>query len=211
MKLQKFILCAAVALTAFGVSLGLLEIGSYLRAAVQPAKREVQSVRPIPAPTAILQSAEVVKAPEITPPEVSNSDADDASCEFDEEGDYVLVGESPKGFEDFDFLSIVTTFYNSKTEKVIPIKPYGWIQTTKKFSTSWLGITGKRISFITQARKGVSYKFDGKFVDEKLKLKDENGEEYTEQVLLKGRLTKWRSGVKIAESKVRFAEKSCGC
>jgi hypothetical protein len=56
----------------------------------------------------------------------------------------------------------------------------------------------------------VSYQFDGKFVDEEIKLKDEYGEEYTETVYLKGRLTKWRDGKKIAEAKVRFGI-SHGC
>ena len=77
---------------------------------------------------------------------------------------------------------------------------------TKRFEFSWLNIANKRISFVTQSKKGVSYQFDGKFVEEEIKLKDENDEEYTEKVVLKGRLTKWRDGKKIAESKVKFSE-----
>jgi hypothetical protein len=41
-------------------------------------------------------------------------------------------------------------------------------------------------------------------------LKDSSGEEYSVDAVLKGRLTKWRNGVKIAEAKVKFAM-SHGC
>jgi hypothetical protein len=210
MKLQKIILCVAVALTAFGASLGLLEIGRYISAFFQPTKAEVKLIKPLPSPSVVYAPPIVeFKQPVFTPPEVSNSDEEE-TCEFDEEGDYSLIGDKPKGFEDLSEMSIVTNFYNSKTDKVIPIKPYGWIWMTKKFKFSWLNIANKRISFVTQSKKGVSYQFDGKFVEEEIKLKDENDEEYTEKVVLKGRLTKWRDGKKIAESKVKFSE-SCGC
>ena len=50
MKLQKIILCVAVALAACGASLGLLEIGNYLRTAFEPVRTDVK-LKPVPAPT----------------------------------------------------------------------------------------------------------------------------------------------------------------
>jgi hypothetical protein len=205
MKFQKIIMCIAVALTAFGASLGLLEIGRYISAFFQPTKAEVKLIKPIPSPVFYQPPIVKFEQPVVSPPEVSDSKLEE-TCEFNQQGNYVIIGENPKGFEDFSYFSIVTTHYDSKTDKLIPIKPYGWIELTKKFNLSWLNFTGKRISFVSQAKKGVSYQLDGKFVNEEIKLKDEDGEEYTEQVVLKGRLTKWRDGKKIAEAKVKFSE-----
>jgi hypothetical protein len=210
MKLQKIILCVAVALTAFGASLGLLEVGSYLRAAFQPDKREAQTVRPIPAPTAIIQTlaAEPIKAPETTPPEVSNSVEDDASCDIVETGDYALYGKAPKGFEDFDTLNITARVYTDDYPDGIAVKPQGALFMKKEFRFSRTNINVKRISFVTKSRQGVSYQFDGKFVEEKVTYKQ--NEEHEQTIVLKGRLTKWLNGVKTAEAKVRFLE-MCGC
>lgn len=212
MKLQKIVLCVAVALTAFGASLGLLEIGSYLRAAFQPLKAEIKPLRPIPVPTVIYRQPvpEIKEEPETTPPEVSNSDEDDASCGFDETGDYALYNVPPKGFEDFDTLSIVTTVYSDKYPDGIAVKPQGSLMMKSEFKFSRTNINDKRISFVTESKKGVSYQFDGKFVDEIVKQKTDDGEEYEQTIVLKGRLTKWLNGKKTAEAKVKFLE-MCGC
>lgn len=210
MKLQKIILCVAIALTAFGASLGLLEIGRYVGDFFQPLKTEVRTTRPIPAPTVVYVSPDVeFKQPVFTPTE-ENKTEEKEYCKFDETGDYALLDENPKGFKDFDYLTIITRDYNNDSENGIPIKPKGAVWTKKEFKFTWINITGKQISFLTQTKKGVSFQFDGKFVDEKLKMKDANGEEYTETIVLKGRLTKWHNGKKIAEAKVKFTE-MCGC
>lgn len=204
MKLQKIILCAAVALAAFGFSLGLFELGSYLRTALYPAKTEFKIKPPIPASPVVYQSPVVEsKQAEYTPPETSISDE---VCEWNETGDYSLLDENPKGFEDFETLSIVTRIYSEKYPNGIAVKPQGSIQTSQReFKFTWINITGKRISFVTETKKSVSYQFDGKFV-EKIQPTDEEND-YPE---LKGRLTKWLSGKKIAESKVEFGI-MCGC
>ncbi|MEP6904357.1 MAG: hypothetical protein ABJA66_21750, partial [Actinomycetota bacterium] len=149
------------------------------------------------------------KQPITNHPEI-NSQTEKESCDWGETGEYSIIGQNPKGFEDFDSLSITTNDYDEKLAKIIPVKPTGLIQTTKEFKFTWLNIANKRISFITQTKKGLSYQFDGKFIRQEIKLKDESGEEYTEYVLLSGHLSKWRSGVKIAEAKLKFTE-FCGC
>jgi len=209
MKLQKIILCVAVSLTAFGASLGLLEIGNYLRTAFQPSKVEIKPPEPF-AP--IVYAPE--RIPEIKPPVAEADPAIEPAEEpfdYGESGDYYIIGKNPKGFADFENLAITTHDYSEKLEKAVRIKPTGSLVMKKEFKFSWINITNKRISFVTQTRKGISYQFDGKFIEEvEVKLKDDNGEEYTDYVVLKGRLTKWRNGIKIAEAKVRFAL-SHGC
>lgn len=209
MKLQKIILCIAIALTAFGASVGLLEIGGYLRGVFQPVRVEIKQVRPVAAPTIVYQLPVV----EYKQPEgLADSDqpAEDEYCKFRATGDYTILGQNPKGFEDFDYLSVITSEYDEKSDKNIAVKPKGLIKTKIEFKFTWINIANKKISLVTRAKKGVSYQFDGKFVDEEATLKDENGNDYTEQVFLKGRLTKWLNGKKIAESKVKFSV-MCGC
>lgn len=205
MKLQKIILCAATALAAFGFSLGLFELAGYIRTTFQPAKTEFQIKKPIP-PSPVVYQPPVVETtqPEITPPETSVSEE---VCEWNETGDYGLLDDNPKGFEDFQTLSIVTRVYSEKYPNGIAVKPQGSVQTSKReFKFTWINITGKRISFVTEAKNGVSYQFDGKFVDND----QPSDEDYEGVMILKGRLTKWLNGKKIAEAKVEFVE-MCGC
>jgi len=214
MKLQKIILCVAVALTAFGASLGLLEIGNYIRTAFQPLKAEVKSIEPIVSPVYAPERIPDFKPPVFTPTAEANpeEEPEEELEDWGETGDYYIVGNKPKGFADFDWVSIVTNVYNEKLGKAVAVKPSGSIvtNTDKEFKSSWINIADKRISLVTKTRKGISYQFDGKFVEEEeIKVKVD-GEEFTETVVLKGRLTKWRNGIKIAEAKVRLAM-SHGC
>lgn len=217
MKLQKIILCVAVALTAFGASLGLLEIGNYIRTALQPLKAEVKTIEPIVSPVYAPERIPEFKPPVFTPVAEADPAIEPAEEPFDygESGDYYIIGENPKGFADFENLAITTHDYSEKLEKAVRVKPTGSLVMKKEFKFAWINILtdrkSKRISFETQARKGISYQFDGKFIEEEeIKYKNANGEEFTDYVVLKGRLTKWRNGVKIAEAKVKLAM-SHGC
>jgi hypothetical protein len=217
MKLQKIILSAAVATTAFGVSLGLLELGRYFAGGFsRDVKNDVKnSIKPLASPVPF-QTPEPVWTPsprgygEAFGGLVVQKSPDEESCKWGETGDYKIIGAPPKGFEDVDYLSVVTNDYDEKTGEVVAVKPYGALQTTEEFSFSWLNLTNKRISFVTQVHKGVSYQFDGKFVREELKTSGEGDDEVSEYILLKGRLAKWRNGIKIAEAKLKFTE-ICGC
>jgi hypothetical protein len=211
MKLQKLILCAAIALTAFGASLGLLEIGRYAVTAFEPLKVEVKPLEPMQKPFVYPPRIRDAAPPVLTTTAENEPEPEEEPEDWGETGDYYIVDEKPKGFKDFETLSIVDREYNEKLAKVVSVKPNGSVVTeNKEFKFSWININGKRISLVTQTKKGVSYQFDGNFVDEEIKLENDDGEEYTETVYLKGRLTKWRDGKKIAEAKVRMSI-SHGC
>jgi len=204
MKLQKYILCAAIALTAFGASLGLLEIGAYLRSAFAPVNFAVKEPKLLAAPVVYPQNIPDFKQAEPAPPVESEPEAEPE--DWGKNGYYYIIGDEPQGFKDFQQLELTTHEWNEKTEKPVAVKPYGEMTANeKKFKLSWLNITGNRISFITRERRGVSYQFDGRFIDaEEVKYKTADGEEYTDAAYLKGRLTKWKNGKKIAEAKVKF-------
>ena len=127
--------------------------------------------------------------------------------EFDAGGDYYMVGKLPKGFEEFDSLSILTNEYkpNAKGDyEPIPIPPEGSLFTNKDFKFSRINISNRQISFVTESVKGISYKFTGAFLEEKdfYTIKDET-------VVLKGQLIKMKDGKKMAESKVKFGYLDC--
>lgn len=206
MKLQKIILCAAALLTAFGASLGLLEIGSYLSAAFEPLKVEFKLPEPIASPVyaparRIAETKTPVPAPTAAP------ETAQAPEDWIEDGYYYIIGDRPKGFAGFDYIRLDTHVYNKELNKFVPVKPSGWIGTEKEFfDLSRVNITNKRISLVSSTQKGISYQFDGKFIEgEEVKAKYRDGSgEYTDTVILKGRLTKWRRGVKIAEAQVKL-------
>jgi hypothetical protein len=205
MRLQKIIMCAAAALTGFALSVVLLEIGSYLYSELQPLKLNVSNVEPIPIAT---YQPPVIKK---EPPKTSE-DKKYVHKEFSEPGEdgyYYIIGtpameNKPKGFKDFDYFHLVTYRIEEKTYKRVPVKPNGWFSTNISFNFARLKISGKKISFTTETQKGVFYQLEGRFVDETITVKDSYGKDYTDTVAIKGLLTKWKNGVKIAEAKVNF-------
>lgn len=205
MKLQKIILCVAAGLTAFGASVGLLEIGRWCAAAFAPLKIELRKPELLSAPVVYPQNIPDFKLPADTPPAEETAAAEEPE-DWGENGYYYIIGDAPKGFEDFAHLELRTHEWDEKLEKPVAAKPRGELWTEEnEFKLSWLNLTGRRISLITRERKGVSYQFDGKFIEaETVKYKYKNGEENYDDAFLKGRLTKWRNGKKIAEANVKF-------
>lgn len=212
MKLQKYFLCLAVALAAFGLSLGLIDIGRYLRTAFSAeAKKEeparTLTVEEITYPPRVVES-EISQVAEQPSPVIESEE--NTAPEFYPDGDYYIIGDLPKGFKDFETLSIVTVNYVKASEEdnyqYVPIVPKGFVEAKKEFNFTRINIANKQIAFETEAKNGISYQFFGEFVEEEeIKIKAKDGEEYTEYAVLKGRLKKMRDGKKIAESEVKLA------
>ena len=196
---------AAAALTAFAASVGLLEIGSYLYSAWQPSRLNISNIEPVP--IAVYPLPEIEKEQSQTP-----EDEKYVHREFSEPGEdgyYYLIGtpairNKPKGFKDFEHFHLSTYRIEEKIYKRIPVKSNGFVYTNRPFDFARLKISGKQLSFTTETENGVFYRLEGKFVDEIITVKDSDGEDYTDTVALKGLLTKWKNGVKIAEAKVNF-------
>lgn len=195
----------AITLTTLGASLGLLEIGAYIRAAFQPLKIELKRFEPIqppvyaPVPTGDFMPATEAMTEERVP--VAEADTEDTGVN----GDYFIIDDRPKGFKDFEQLTIQDRDWDEKAGKVMPIKPRGIvIAEDDLIDLSRVKITGKRVSLATEKHRAISYRFEGEFIDEIDELKDENGDFYKTHVYLKGRLTKLKDGKKIAEANVRF-------
>jgi hypothetical protein len=229
MRFQKYILCAVVALTAFGVAVGLLDIGGFFTNFFRTKEPEVKAVEPV----AEKKTADLY---ETLPPEVtvvpsgegfgtgdgkgtiepkSDENSEKTEPEFCPDGEFYFAGDSPKGFKDFKSLTIQTKDYEQVSEENDyegePIPPKGYIfgNKNREFNFVRVSISPKQLSFETEAIKGVSYKFTGKYVDEEIKVKKDYGYEYTELVEIKGTLIKMRDGKKIAEIEAKFARGGC--
>lgn len=213
MKLRIYALRVAVALTAFGLCVGLFEIGRYLTADSQPKTEEVRMVQPVEKELPAILPPEVAVFPpgvEQTPTISPTETEEKTVYEFDGGNDYYIIGKLPKGFRDFENLSIVTRDYENASEEnnyeAVPIPPKGSFLTKKEFNFTRIKIANKQIAFETEAKKGVSYQFVGEFIEEEaIEVIDKDGNEYTDSAVLKGRLKKMRDGKKIAESEVKFA------
>lgn len=220
MNLRFFAYRLAAALTAFALGVGIFNAGQYLQSFFQTTEtattveRETLSVPARPAPTVVFEISEprgygyaVVEAPAAT---------EEKEPAFNPDGDYYIVGILPKGFKDFNDLSVTTRDYENASEENnyegAPIPPEGFIYAGKKFEFKRININGKQISFETETIKGISYKFVGEFivdVEEVIKYRDANGNKIAESAMLKGRLTKMRDGKKTAEIKAHFAAGGC--
>jgi hypothetical protein len=213
MKFRIYALRVAVALTAFGLSLGLFEIGRFLTADSQPKTEEVKTTQPVEKELPAILSPEVAVFPpgvEQTPTISPTETEEKTVYEFDGGNDYYIIGKLPKGFRDFENLSIVTRDYENASEEnnyeAVPIPPKGFFLTKKEFNFTRIKIANKQIAFETEAKNGVSYQFVGEFIEEEaIEVKDKDGNEYTDSAVLKGRLKKMRDGKMIAESEVKFA------
>lgn len=208
MKIQRFVLRGAVALAAFGASVGLIELGNYVRTAfVSPKlKAETKRIELVREPPVYVHGE--FKLPVVAAEPETTPDAPYVN-EYGNNGEYYLIGKEPEGFEDFGWLSFTERDWDETLNRVVAVKPSGSINTNREFEFSRVNVTGKRIAAVTKTVKGISYQFDGKFVDEEIRLKSRNGEYFTTHVSLKGRLTKWRNGKRIAEAKVKFEMGGC--
>jgi hypothetical protein len=213
MKLRIYALRITVALTTFGLCVGLFEIGRCLTADSQPKTEEASTDQPVEKELPDVLPTEVTVFPphvEQTPTIYPTGTEEKTEYEFDAGNDYYIIGKLPKAFRDFENLSIVTRDYENTSEENnyegVPIPPRGFFLAKKEFDFTRINIANRQIVFETEAKKGVSYQFVGEFTDEEaIESKDKDGYEYTEYAVLKGRLKKMRDGKKIAESEVKFA------
>ena len=132
---------------------------------------------------------------------------------FDPEGNYHILGDLPKGFEDFTNFTINNKNFDVDEEdenwgKLIA--PTGFVDA-KTESTELISISigSGKLQFKTKSAKGISYEFRGEFLVK--------GNFYTldsEDKVLKGILTKMQTGKKKVKAEVTFGwflKTYCSC
>lgn len=211
MKIRIYFLRLAVAVAAFVFGISIFGVGQYFQSVFQTKQQKIESAAPVKVEQITIEeliypprNVEEVKTP-ISEQTVSNTESEEkAEYKFDAGGDYYIIGDLPKGFKDFDTLSITTKNYESASKENnwqgISIPPEGFVLTKKEFKFARINIADKQIAFKTETKKGISYRFVGKFIDEEeIKLG-----EYSDYAVIEGSIIKMHDGKKIAESKVKL-------
>jgi hypothetical protein len=112
---------------------------------------------------------------------------------FNPDGAFWIMGDAPKGFEDFGGINL-----NSNRNRRLPAAGVDINGRTLKFKT--LSISRDRLVFTTEAVRGISYGFKGKF----LRGGTFAAQDLTDVAVLEGTLTKFSKGQSVAESKMKF-------
>jgi len=125
--------------------------------------------------------------------------------EFNPRGDYFIVGRRPKGFREFDCLELAVD--HEKASGVIFIQSYENQTYSAHYAVSGL-VTNKRLTFVVTpvSEDALEYRFDGYFLRGGV-LSDAG----KNRAVLKGRLSKSKGGVRIAEDEVKFRIEYLGC
>ena len=125
--------------------------------------------------------------------------------EFNPRGDYFIVGRRPKGFREFDCLELAVD--HEKASGVVFIQSYDNQTYDAHYAVSGL-VTNKQLTFVVTpiSEDALEYRFDGYFLRGGV-LSDAG----KNRAVLKGRLSKSKGGVRIAEDEVKFRIEYLGC
>lgn len=208
MKIKIYLFRFVVASAAFILSLVFFNLWQNAESVAQNNKPEAVVIQPpieseipmMPSSAKEMPIVETTSAPD-------SKEADE--YEFDAGGNYYIfsyaseVKPLSKPFEEFNEISITTFEYAAENDyNGTPIPPKGYVFAKRKYKFSRINIANRQIAFETEAKKGISYKFVGKFVDSSQRSEDDYAD-------LEGQLIKMRDGKKIAETKVRLAADRC--
>jgi hypothetical protein len=223
MKLKNFLYRLAAILTAFALGVGFFNAAQYLQTFFQ--EPEIETVETVVKRETLIfpprvEPASLIEAKLYAQPEPIADSKEEREVKFSADGVYDIIGNLPKEFKDYISLDITTRSYEdvAAENRYVgdPIPPEGSLSTSEKsskdvtFDFKRINIADKQIAFETETKKGVSYKFVGEFInEEKIEYKTAKGYEQTQYAVLKGRLTKWRDGKKIADIEAYFSEGGC--
>ena len=171
--------------------------------------QRILATKPHVKPAAKIQAIEPVAVVKVeTPPPISpalptpNLILDYDPSKFYPAGCYQLIGNTPKGFTEFNSLELVTgEIYG---------RPTGAITVYTQFDAEFEGeslvfglVTPRHLYFLTSPsiKERFQYRFDGEFVRGGYMVSDvPEG-----KAVIKGKLTKLKDGKKIAEAMVKFS------
>lgn len=140
--------------------------------------------------------------PQLAEPEVV---FDYNPADFNPRGDYFILGRKPKEFREFDCLEIAVDEDRISGRVLFSTYANGEYDGVDAISGV---VTKERISLVAKPRyeEAVGYRFEGEFLRE-----GELWRAGKSQAVLKGRLTKIKGGVTIAEAVVKFRIEYLGC
>ena len=214
--MKKSILCFAAGLTALALGLGIFYAGEFLvsffqnseQETIETVKAEENAPKEIPVEELIFPKASAKAETEETKAETEDQTDESIAYGFDPSGEYYLIGGLNKSFEEMHGLFIKTMEYKDdpETKQWIQeaVTPEGNIynKAGKELKFVRLFISEKHISFETASKNGISYRFEGKFVENKEV--EYNGE--TDAAVIEGILIKLKNGKEIVRRIAHYGE-----
>ena len=207
MKVKTYLFRFAVAFTAFIFGISFLYVGQYFQSVFSTDKHRLTKIvkaKNITFPQPIVE--------QLHTPVIEESPAPDSEenteNEFDASGDYFNISDTKrKGLKELWEITIKTSddvISEENDYKGNPIAPEGFVFTRarKEFKFTRINIGNKQITFQTETKKGINYKFVGKFLDEEKSNKLDFAD-------IEGRLITMQNGKKITEVKLRLRRSRC--
>ncbi|HXG86020.1 MAG TPA: hypothetical protein VNI84_18515 [Pyrinomonadaceae bacterium] len=203
------IIRAIIAVVTFSIGIGFVSIFTANRHIEPVSVPEVQKVQPVS-----------LFLPESSEPAYSTQPAlefafDYDPKEFNPRGNYYILGQKPKDFREFDFFMLVTEETDGKAwgSAALGTKYFGKNEEYHIISgngeyTGEGSVTKERLVFVASpiSDEDFEFRFDGRFLKSgRISKAGKN------QAVLKGKLTKLKNGVKIAEREVKFRIEYLGC
>lgn len=135
--------------------------------------------------------------------------------EFNPRGTYYVLGRKPKEFREFDSFELVVEGRGGRASGKATLytryfgkdKDYHLIAGNGDYALTGL-LTERRLAFVAAPKSGedFEFRFDGQFLRGG-RVSDAG----TKTAVVKGRLTKLKDGVKVAEGEVKFRVEYIGC
>jgi len=125
---------------------------------------------------------------------------------------FYLIEDTPRGFKEFDSISVEYLPNQENDERLLIPDRHGNIptlgrlttknQTSYKFKKSKLIEGGRliKLSFVTEIVDGISYSFKGEYLRYDKEIR--KGDSIIGYVHLKGNLTKYKDGRRVAQAKL---------
>ncbi len=212
MNLKIFLLNVSLSWLTFALGFLAFVTFTFATKSVEPgnAPENKPSVsKPIVSPLApqidAIDSYDAVKIDDLYKHEVVKSGDEEENSvekfysELDINGFYYFTENLPRGFSDFDSMEIWLETYDEKLEEEIETTPYGFFKTRSNYKFDKFYFANGRLEFSTEKIRAIKYEFSGRY--EQRRGNEDNN--YETQVL-RGTITKWKSGEKIAESSVEL-------
>ncbi len=114
---------------------------------------------------------------------------------FNPDGSFWIIGDTPKGFEDFGGINL-----NSHRNRRLPASGINLTNgVVIRFKT--ISIAREKFTFTSNTRRGISYRFSGRFLKGGTFFSDISDDD----AVLEGTLTKLSNGRVIAQAKLLFS------
>ncbi len=167
---------------------------------------QIQALEPV-APKVVEAPPEAIAGPTSVASPTPNLILDYDPRKFVPYGSYYISGRKPKGFSEFDSLYLELWENAGHLTGSIAVQTHSNDVYGSEAAAFGL-VTEKRLYFATAplSEDTIGYRFDGEFLQGNVV---SNAPET--KVVLRGKLTKWKKGRKIAECMVNFRIEVDGC